>query len=443
MHTGEFFKRKKLEPEERGEPNEQTEFLDLLSNKEKEELLRQLQERGLKSILKIKTEDIKIESVNKKSPEKQDVLYNESILEINGTIKLDNFLLTEGAEEFNWQTVVNWANADHTGLNKIAFLNKIHNIDFEGGCHFEINEVGYWGERSGNVDGTKILNKKEADKMQSLGLEKVKTKFVYNRRDESQDGGDTIGVKKVAYSLAIRKEINRRLREILDNCIGENFSLKGFERWETLNLKFNLDLKKKLSEEQVKELCKQGLETGSFDPLLFYLGAGAKDFLEFIARDDYSVNTEFQLIKNNLEVLAREIQGTEIYDLGPGNGTKAREILEFLVKKSATKIVYHPIDVSTPMVMTAAQEMKALKEIEVVGAVTDFRKISEIVGKEKNSFLFLGCTLSNEKKRKSKKTFKRFKKGYESWRKNNNWCADEIGFGKNSQILPRRRGRKF
>jgi len=81
--------------------------------------------------LKIKTEDIKIESVNKKSPEKQDVLYNESILEINGTIKLDNFLLTEGAEEFNWQTVVNWANADHTGLNKIAFLNKIHNIDFE------------------------------------------------------------------------------------------------------------------------------------------------------------------------------------------------------------------------------------------------------------------------------------------------------------------------
>jgi len=137
----------------------------------------------------------------------------------------------------------------------------------------------------------------------------------------------------------------------------------------------------------------ESFSQGEIDGKYVYLLGGAEKFLEISKSEEYKLHgEEVGIIKENIAEIAGSLQG-EIYDLGCGDGSKARMIMEQQRKDGASPI-YHPVDVSPHMVFEAAADASA--EVETAGFIFDFtRDFKEKIQTAHNSFMLLGNTLGN------------------------------------------------
>jgi len=134
-------------------------------------------------------------------------------------------------------------------------------------------------------------------------------------------------------------------------------------------------------------------------PKYLYDARGSELFDEITEQPEYyPTRTELRLLRERAaEIVARTGAG-ELVELGAGASTKARVLLDAM-RAAGTLRRYVPLDVSEPVVATAARTLAAdYPELEVAGLVADFERDLEHVpraGDTTRLVALLGGTIGN------------------------------------------------
>lgn len=205
-----------------------------------------------------------------------------------------------------------------------------------------------------------------------------------------------------AFQLGQHFALNNRLVNNIKQQLSEytsNFLQPSkYEDWSRLEeqYKINTELSSQ-TDEQIDQLFTTGLQTGEFDSLLLYIGDGAQKFLDITASEQYRLaGKEFQMLQQHKKELVSNIVNSSVYDLGPGDGHKAKELLRGMQEQNNQKdINYYPVDINPTMVYATADNFRDFPEVNINGLVCDFHKLSDKICAGKNSFLLLGNTIGN------------------------------------------------
>ncbi len=371
----------------------ETGFLNLIDIKKRKQLLVDLKERGFEKLDEVDVRGISVEKIEKRKVEKEKLgdyefipIEQANVLTVCGKIQINSFLLTEQVEDFDWKAEV-WLEDDVYSrlFNEGDPLAEVY-------YYIDFSKKGFYPVQEALPEAFNSMQETSNDKVKKYNLDKkIFTRGVNGHLVEHSIKTD------------IQYEVTNKLKHILEYYVKEYVKPKQFE--DPVTLKEQFEIQSEIStktEEEIDEMFKQGLQTGEFDSMLLYVGEGAKKFLEITAGEDYRImNKEFLLIRDNIEKIASSLEDSHIYELGPGNGKKSREILKKVIelqKKEGldTNVYYTPIDINPMMIYFTARELIDLEGVKVRGQVCDFRKVREKVDQEKkNSFLLLGNTLGN------------------------------------------------
>ncbi|PJA94120.1 MAG: hypothetical protein CO133_00635, partial [Candidatus Komeilibacteria bacterium CG_4_9_14_3_um_filter_37_5] len=198
--------------------------------------------------------------------------------------------------------------------------------------------------------------------------------------------------------LDINYDLAEKLQELLKEYVSQYVKPNKFSNWSAaeINFRINSEISTK-SEQDIDKMFQDGLRTGEFDSLLLYIGDGAQKFLDITASEQYRVaGKEFQLLQEYKKDLVTNLVNSNVYDLGPGDGHKAKELLRGVQEKNNQKdINYHPVDINPTMVYATADNFRDFPEVNISGLVCDFHKLKDKVCTDDNSFLLLGNTIGN------------------------------------------------
>lgn len=142
-------------------------------------------------------------------------------------------------------------------------------------------------------------------------------------------------------------------------------------------------------------------------PKFFYDKNGSKLFEEICDQPEYYLNrTELLILKESVNEIMNLIGESQIsiIELGNGNSTKTRSLLEPSISRSK-KVCYFPIDVSLKMLESAIRDLiREYANLQVYGLCSDYSagliKINEYMKKHDNIpkrklILFLGSSIGN------------------------------------------------
>lgn len=196
----------------------------------------------------------------------------------------------------------------------------------------------------------------------------------------------------VKYYDSLKWRVMQKMKEYLWKYALPQLSIKDRNRESFYKIDIDASTK---SEEELDEELAEAFLSSRVDSKYIYLLGGSEAFLETTKSEEYKLyDTEKSLLRENKVDLA-QIAHPIIYDLGCGDGKKARIILEEKLK-SKTKAIYHPVDIAPRMIIEAC--VTAPEHSLPEGMLIDFTKTFK--DKIKNdgslhSFLLLGNTLGN------------------------------------------------
>ncbi|MFP4472523.1 MAG: L-histidine N(alpha)-methyltransferase [Candidatus Omnitrophota bacterium] len=132
--------------------------------------------------------------------------------------------------------------------------------------------------------------------------------------------------------------------------------------------------------------------------MFFYDERGSKLF-EAITRlpEYYPPRLEKQLIRDAADVIAPDLHDMDIVELGSGECSKIRILLERLSAAQTASLQYFPVDVSESAIRESADVLSGMfPGLRVRGLVLDFlRQMNRIPAGRRRLFCFFGSTLGN------------------------------------------------
>lgn len=129
----------------------------------------------------------------------------------------------------------------------------------------------------------------------------------------------------------------------------------------------------------------------------FYDEKGSKLFEEITQLDEYyPTRTEKSILNKIAPKLMANFKETDIVELGSGDGSKIKILLNSVHKNNLDGIKYIPVDVSQSAILKSAKELVELyPDLCINGLVADFTQIDLVPNNNKRLFCFLGSTLGN------------------------------------------------
>ena len=130
----------------------------------------------------------------------------------------------------------------------------------------------------------------------------------------------------------------------------------------------------------------------------FYDEAGSRLFEDITKLDAYYPTlTEKAILGSLWDKLALEFDALNIVELGSGDASKIRLLIEQIPKYLLPQITYIPIDISLDALEWAAEELtQQFPEMDIQGFAADFLLDLSMIPKEKKRlFCFLGSTIGN------------------------------------------------
>lgn len=194
------------------------------------------------------------------------------------------------------------------------------------------------------------------------------------------------------YYIQVTRKVFKQLRKYVKQHCFTDEAINP----EYVNTKFQVstEISQQIAAEQEQEII-SGLQNRQFDEKIFYYGLGAQKFLEILKSPEYKLSSlEQKLIEENIGVLAPDLQGRTIYDLGAANAMKALPLLEQQLKEQE-QVEYVPVDINPSLIFAAAANINNPK-VKVSGKVLDFTK--PLAGKLEDRpklLALLGSTLGN------------------------------------------------
>ena len=392
-------------------------------------LKNEMKNRGFEALDEIKINNVSIDKIRKKrvpikeidsvsgiklfTHEDEEYEFNESFI-IEGRINLDTIIFTDQDTEFTWignNHIYNKESRDVDSAPQIYAGKAMFRVDFEESIDIILEKLKKFAkENNYSEKETKRLLKAQENLLTVQG--KYPDFWFSSKKSEEiakKFGLDRLDLKyfkkgpPASLDEELRYIITRNVVRVLDKYFECYVKIKDSTSLETLKSKYLINSEiSSQSEAEIDEMFKQGLETGEFDSMLLYIGDGAQKFLDITASEDYKVmNKEFLLMREHMEELANDLKDSSVYELGPGNGKKTKELLEEIKKARQAQgiksnVSYHPIDINPMMIYATAEEMAYFDGVDIEGFVCDFHDIADKVDKnEKNSFLLLGNTLGN------------------------------------------------
>ena len=130
----------------------------------------------------------------------------------------------------------------------------------------------------------------------------------------------------------------------------------------------------------------------------FYDKKGSKLFEDITHLSEYyPTRTEKEILKRIAPELMKNLQNTDIVELGSGDCSKIRILLNSIPNENLESINYIPVDVSQSAIYESAQSLIELfPNLSINGLVADFINQLDIVPSDnKRMFCFLGSTIGN------------------------------------------------
>ncbi|MFA5188507.1 MAG: L-histidine N(alpha)-methyltransferase [Patescibacteria group bacterium] len=331
--------------------------------------LVKLQEMGWENFEDFKIHGINIDSIVKGSRERKGLWEKYSafgnfpaktVETINGQIDLSGPVFGAKPEAYKWKAVLS---EESLTPEKTYFTLDIALLD----------EKKPWETREG------------ADEI----IEQIEKNIKKNKLDISFPFARSLGQEALRRALPdIFKEIKKYIWE---KC----YPLAAVDK-NVANLEFRLETEISREIDQAREAeIIEGLKKREFDEKIFYLGAGAEKYLEYLKSEENLLsNFELQLMKKSLDKLVPFINKRTIYDLGPANALKVIPLLEKQLE-TQEEVEYVPIDINPAMIFAAAANINNPK-VKVEGKILDFTK--PMAGKLEigsKFFTLLGNTLGN------------------------------------------------
>jgi len=393
--------------------------LNYLRIKNRRQSLRAMQERGFESLEQINIDDMYISQIEKKNPSEvlqkyrnveksadcvSQVENEDTFIEIVGKIKLDNFLLTDKMEEFDWKLTFNMDNSNKSLEDGDVTCFLATSIYFDNSDLSKIVSINN-GRASGNIGGNRTGSFLSVNQMEKMKKYSFANKFGIKQIDtngmpakSSKTLKDVIGNDACRINHRIEAILWARIYYFMRNYVSPAKFRDSTGQIDSTSFKLQTEISTK-SEEEIDDMFIEGIESGEFNSMLLYIGEGAQRFIDMTAGEQYRVTgKELLLMRDNMDELADETKDKIIYELGPGDGKKTKELLKAIdeKKENDNNIQYNPVDISPTMVYVTAQELKDIPNIEISGQVCDFHDIKDKVNFNKdNIFLLLGNTLGN------------------------------------------------
>ena len=157
---------------------------------------------------------------------------------------------------------------------------------------------------------------------------------------------------------------------------------------------------KEIDTGKVKEEILEGLSSQPrhISPKYFYDAGGSQLFESITELEEYyPTRTEKAILSGIGKRLELDFQDLNIVELGSGDPSKIRLLLQQIPAETRSTLHYYPVDIShTALEDSAKQLSEEFPEISVTGIVADFMKQFEKLPKTKNRlFCFLGSTIGN------------------------------------------------
>jgi L-histidine N-alpha-methyltransferase len=159
----------------------------------------------------------------------------------------------------------------------------------------------------------------------------------------------------------------------------------------------------KLKERDQKEVQKEILEgltsrPRSISPKFFYDAGGSRLFESITGLEEYyPTRTEKAILSGLANQLELDFQDLNIVELGSGDPSKIRLLLQQIPEENRPSLHYYPVDISrSALEDSMARLAEEFPEMEITGIVADFMHQFNKLPKVKNRlFCFLGSTIGN------------------------------------------------
>ncbi|MBI9052743.1 MAG: L-histidine N(alpha)-methyltransferase [Bacteroidales bacterium] len=130
----------------------------------------------------------------------------------------------------------------------------------------------------------------------------------------------------------------------------------------------------------------------------FYDDLGSKLFEDITKLPEYyPTRTEKSILNKIAPILMNDLEKTDLVELGSGDCSKIKILLNSIQKENLKTINYIPVDVSLSAINDSAQELTDLfPDLSINGIVADFiNQLDLIPAERKRMFFFLGSTIGN------------------------------------------------
>jgi L-histidine N-alpha-methyltransferase len=168
----------------------------------------------------------------------------------------------------------------------------------------------------------------------------------------------------------------------------------------------------------------------------FYDDIGSKLFQKITKHTDYyPTRTETQILHSIKDKLPKLIKLNEIdiIELGPGDGTKGKIIIDGFLKNDY-KVNYYPIDISKKALQLLSKNLPPNKNLFVHGIIGEYLDGLKLIKKEsknKQLVVFLGSSIGNFNTKQSKKFLTNIYKNIS----NNSYMFTGFDLKKNLSVL--------
>lgn len=171
------------------------------------------------------------------------------------------------------------------------------------------------------------------------------------------------------------------------------------------NKKDKLNTKNSFSEDVDSGLS---LKNKAISSKYFYDDIGSKLFQKITKHSDYyPTRTETEILNTIKDKLPKLIKLNEIdiIELGPGDGTKGKIIIDGFLKNNY-KVNYYPIDISKKALQLLSKNLPPNKNLFIHGIIGEYLEGLKFIKKESTNIqlvLFLGSSIGNFNTKQSKK----------------------------------------
>lgn len=157
---------------------------------------------------------------------------------------------------------------------------------------------------------------------------------------------------------------------------------------------------KEIDSEKVKEEILEGLTTHprQISPKYFYDAGGSQLFESITELEEYyPTRTEKAILSRIGSRLEIDFKDLNIVELGSGDPSKIRLLLQQISSETRATLHYYPVDISHSALEDSTNQLvEEFPEISVTGIVADFMQQFDKLPKIKNRlFCFLGSTIGN------------------------------------------------